>query len=70
MSFHAPTPSLRQKPPRHALLFELIRQRSMAKHVNMRVMSRPPNDPDDLAAIARAAEHSLGILPESAPPVL
>ncbi|WP_085825094.1 hypothetical protein [Roseovarius gaetbuli] len=70
MSFHAPASSLRQKPPRHALLFELIRQRSMAKHVNKRVLSRPPHDPGDLAAIARAAEHSLGLPPETQPPVL
>jgi hypothetical protein len=70
MSFHAPASSLRQNPPRHALLFELIRQRSMAKYVNTRISSRPPNDPGDFAAIARAAEHSLGILPETRPPVL
>jgi hypothetical protein len=70
MSYQSPTPPVRQKPPRHALLFELIRQRSMAKYVNTRISSRPPNDPRDLAALARAAEHSLGLPQETQPPVL
>ncbi|WP_294607698.1 hypothetical protein [Roseovarius sp.] len=61
MSFEAPLPSVRQKPPRHALLFELIRQRSVAKYVNHRISKQPPADPADLMHLAHVAQRSLGI---------
>ena len=70
MSFHSPKPPVRQKPPRHALLFELIRQRSMAKYVNRQASRRPPSDPGDLTELARAAAQSLGLPPETRAPVL
>jgi len=70
MSFQSPTPPVRQKPPRHALLFELIRQRNMAKFISDRVENRPPAAPTHLDHLARSAGRSLGMPPETRPPVL
>lgn len=70
MSFESPKPVIRRKSSRHSLLFELMRQRNMAKFIGDRISNQPPTDPTDLKQLARIAAHSLGIPPEIHPPVL
>lgn len=45
--------------PRHALLFELIRQRSMAQHVSQRIAQKPPPNPAEALLFADDARRSL-----------
>jgi len=45
--------------PRHALLFELIRQRSMAQHVSQRIAQTPPPNPAETLLFADDARRSL-----------
>jgi len=45
--------------PRHALLFELIRQRSVAQHVSNRIARTPPPDPAEALVFADGARKSL-----------
>lgn len=45
--------------PRHALLFELIRQRSMAQHVSQRIAQTPPHNPAEALLFADEARRSL-----------
>ncbi|SEK96810.1 hypothetical protein SAMN05443999_10331 [Roseovarius azorensis] len=53
-------PPERQTPqPRHALLFELIRQRGMAQSVNRRIARTATPDPADLSHFAVMAARSL-----------
>ena len=44
---------------RHALLFELIRQRGMAHSVSHRHISQPETDPSALHLFVQAASHSI-----------
>lgn len=53
-------------PPRHALLFELIRQRGLAQSVNRRMPRVAKADPADLSHLAMIAARSLGV-PEQSP---
>ncbi|WP_235575698.1 hypothetical protein [Roseovarius tolerans] len=48
-----------EKSPRHALLFELIRQRSMAQHVSQRIAQTPPANPVEVLLFADDARRSL-----------
>ncbi len=70
MSFESPKPVVRRKSSRHALLFELMRQRNMAKFISDRISNQPPTDPTDLKQLVRAADRSLGLPPEIRPPML
>lgn len=70
MSYQTGRPKVGRKSVRHALLFELIRQRNMAKFISDRVENRPPAAPADLDHLARSAGRSLGMPPETRPPVL
>lgn len=46
--------------PRHALLFELIRQRGLAQSVSLRIARAAPPQPVDLSHLAMIAARSLG----------
>ncbi len=46
--------------PRHALLFELIRQRGLAQSVNRRIARAARPQPADLSHLAMIAARSLG----------
>lgn len=46
--------------PRHALLFELLRQRGLAQSVNQRLARSRPARPPDLSHLAMIAARSLG----------
>jgi hypothetical protein len=70
MSYETRRPEVRCKSLRHALLFELIRQRNMAKFISDRIGNQPSTDPTDLDRLARSAGLSLGMPPETRPPVL
>ncbi|WP_101068159.1 hypothetical protein [Roseovarius salinarum] len=49
--------------PRHARLFELIRQRDEAERIASRTADRPAPDPQDLRAFARQAARSFDARP-------
>ena len=70
MSFESHRPEVWRESSRHGLLFELIRQRNMAKFISDRVGNQPPTDPTDLGQIARRAARSLDIPPTIRPTVL
>ncbi|PIV78280.1 MAG: hypothetical protein COW54_10210 [Rhodobacteraceae bacterium CG17_big_fil_post_rev_8_21_14_2_50_63_15] len=55
---HQP-PLCRSASPRHALLFELIRQRGLAQSVSQRLASAPERHPADLLYLATLAARSL-----------
>lgn len=60
---HHFTPDLPPSPvatPRHALLFELIRQRGLAQSVNRRIARAARPQPADLSHLAMIAARSLG----------
>ena len=59
MSQSTPWPRPKLDRARHALLFELIRQRSMADHVSRRSANLPEMDPADLHLCAAAAARSI-----------
>ncbi|MFU8778430.1 MAG: hypothetical protein ACNA7M_12275 [Roseovarius sp.] len=62
-----PNPRPKRDRARHALLFELIRQRSMAQYVSRRNPDLPETDPSDLLLFAQAAARS--IAPENHAPL-
>lgn len=59
MSQPDPHPRPNRTRARHALLFELIRQRSMAQSVTRRQSESPEPDAIDLHHIARTASRSI-----------
>ena len=59
MTNPADPPARRTPQPRHALLFELIRQRGMAQSVNRRIARAATPDPTDLSHFAAMAARSL-----------
>ena len=59
MSQSDPRPRPKLDRARHALLFELIRQRSMAHHVSRRVTDLAETDHADLHLFAQAAARSI-----------
>lgn len=59
MSQPDPRPRPKLDRARHALLFELIRQRSMAHHVSRRNPNLPETDPADLHLFVQAAARSI-----------
>lgn len=69
MSYAGPRPRPMPVKPRHSLLFELIRQRSMAQDVAQRVARKKSclrdDDPVDFHQFAQAACRS--IAPDTAP---
>lgn len=59
MSQSDPRPRTKLDRARHALLFELIRQRSMAHYVSRRNPDLPETDPSDLHLFAHSACRSI-----------
>lgn len=64
---HPPPRPLAQ--PRHALLFELIRQKGMAQSVNRRIARSGKPNPADLAHFAMMAARSLANPDQPATPM-
>lgn len=59
MSQSDPRPRPKLDRARHALLFELIRQRSMAQYVSRRNPDQPETDPADLHVFVQTASRSI-----------